>query len=94
MKRYLAILLVLCALLSLAACGAEPAVTSDAPEATDAAVTDSGLDPNTPAWTTHTSAIELEWFVGASWYPYTWGDSLSTKNITEKTSGMMYMTFA
>ena len=29
MKRYLAILLVLCALLSLAACGAEPAVTSD-----------------------------------------------------------------
>lgn len=86
MKRFLAMLLVVCALLSLAACGSEPAVTSsDAPEASATPEADSGLDPNTPAWTTDTSPIELEWFVGASWYPYTWGDSLSTKNITEKT---------
>lgn len=86
MKRFLAMLLVVCALLSLAACGSEPAVTaSDTPDASSTPEADSGLDPNTPAWTTDTSPIELEWFVGASWYPYTWGDSLSTQNITEKT---------
>lgn len=27
----------------------------------------------------------LEWFVGASWYGYTWGESVVSKNITEKT---------
>ena len=60
MKRFLAMLLVVCALLSLAACGSEPAVTaSDAPEASATPEADSGLDPNTPAWTTDTSPIEL-----------------------------------
>lgn len=38
-----------------------------------------------PAWKNNTDPVDLTWFVGASWYPYSWGDSLVSKNITEKT---------
>ena len=38
-----------------------------------------------PAWNNDTSPVDLEWFVGASWYGYTWGESVVSKNITEKT---------
>lgn len=38
-----------------------------------------------PAWKNDTSPVDLEWFVGASWYGYTWGESVVSKNITEKT---------
>lgn len=91
MKKFLALVLVICALLSLAACSnsKDPAEnTPPAPVGDQSKPEDPGTDapdPDTPAWTTDTSPVELEWFVGASWYPYTWGDSLSTKHITEKT---------
>lgn len=37
------------------------------------------------AWKLDTSPVDLTWFVGANWYAHTWGDSLTSKYITEKT---------
>lgn len=77
--------------LSMAACtnnneggapSAEPGNGSKQPEATAAEQT---LNPEEPAWTLDTSPVNLSWFVGASWYPHTWGESLNSKYITEKT---------
>jgi ABC-type sugar transport system, periplasmic component len=42
-------------------------------------------NPDEPAWKLDTSPVELTWFVGANWYPHSWGDSLNSKYITEKT---------
>lgn len=36
-------------------------------------------------WQEDTSPIDLTWFVGASWYGRTWGESFSSKYISEKT---------
>ncbi len=43
------------------------------------------LNPDVAAWQLDTSPVDLTWFVGASWYGRTWGDSLNSKYITEKT---------
>jgi len=43
------------------------------------------LNPDEPAWKLDTSPVDLTWFVGANWYPHSWGDSLASKYITEKT---------
>jgi putative aldouronate transport system substrate-binding protein len=43
------------------------------------------LNPDEPAWKLDTSPIDLTWFVGANWYAHTWGDSLASKYVTEKT---------
>ncbi|GLX69806.1 extracellular solute-binding protein [Paenibacillus glycanilyticus] len=43
------------------------------------------LNPDEPAWKLDTSPVDLSWFVGASWYVHTWGESLNSKYITEKT---------
>lgn len=43
------------------------------------------LNPNEPAWKLDTSPVELSWFVGASWYAHSWGESLTSKYVTEKT---------
>ncbi|MBO9600316.1 MAG: extracellular solute-binding protein [Cohnella sp.] len=40
---------------------------------------------NEAAWKLDTSPVDLTWFVGASWYGRTWGDSLASKYVTEKT---------
>ncbi|WP_020617341.1 extracellular solute-binding protein [Paenibacillus daejeonensis] len=43
------------------------------------------LNPDEPAWSLDTSPIDLTWFVGASWYAHSWGESLASKYVTEKT---------
>lgn len=55
---------------------------SQQPEATPG---DVALNPDEPAWKLDTSPIDLTWFVGASWYAHSWGESLTSKYVTEKT---------
>src|SRR5690606_5719412 len=43
------------------------------------------IDPDEPAWKLDTSPITLSWFVGASWYAHSWGESLASKYVSEKT---------
>ncbi|MHA7963985.1 extracellular solute-binding protein [Paenibacillus sp. CAU 1782] len=52
------------------------------PEATPG---ETALNPDEPAWRLDTSPIDLTWFVGASWYAHSWGESLTSKYVTEKT---------
>jgi putative aldouronate transport system substrate-binding protein len=52
------------------------------PEATPG---EAALNPDEPAWRLDTSPIDLTWFVGASWYAHSWGESLTSKYVTEKT---------
>ena len=93
MKKIVSVLLAAIMIFSLAACakGGGTETTSAAPAQTEAAKTENTEAAETtasadaPAWEKDTSPIDMEWFVGASWYGYTWGDSLSTKHITEKT---------
>ena len=93
MKKLVSVLLAAIMIFSLAACakGGGTETTSAAPAQTEAAKTENTEAAETtasadaPAWEKDTSPIDMEWFVGASWYGYTWGDSLSTKHITEKT---------
>ncbi|MDQ6417825.1 extracellular solute-binding protein [Paenibacillus sp. LHD-117] len=51
----------------------------------EASPTETALNPEEPAWKLDTSPVDLTWFVGASWYPHTWGESLNSKYMTEKT---------
>ena len=93
MKKIVSVLLAAIMIFSLAACakGGGTETTSAAPAQTEAAKTENTeaaettVSADAPAWEKDTSPIDMEWFVGASWYGYTWGDSLSTKHITEKT---------
>ncbi|MFS0725251.1 extracellular solute-binding protein [Paenibacillus sp. 1P07SE] len=59
-----------------------PQPTDTAQQPDDAAVT---LNPDEPAWQLDTSPVDLTWFVGASWYAHSWGESLASKYVTEKT---------
>lgn len=96
MKKYKKILaMLLCAgmLASLAGCGGNGQSAETVQEQDGAAAvqqeetTEEGAaaEADGPAWKKDTSPVDLTWFVGASWYPYTWGDSLVSENITEKT---------
>ncbi|QJD86327.1 extracellular solute-binding protein [Cohnella herbarum] len=42
-------------------------------------------NPDVPAWQLDTSPVDLTWFVGANWYAHTWGESLTSKYVTQKT---------
>lgn len=85
-------LLVLAAILtlSLAACTNSGNSPNNAPSSQPGDQTQQPPDaaapnPDEPAWKLDTSPIELTWFVGANWYAHSWGDSLNSKYITEKT---------
>nr|WP_301953234.1 extracellular solute-binding protein [Paenibacillus tritici] len=43
------------------------------------------MNGDEPAWKLDTSPVDLTWFVGANWYAHTWGESLASKYVTEKT---------
>ena len=62
---------------------AQPSASSQSPSATASGET--APNPDAAAWQLDTSPVDLTWFVGASWYGRTWGDSLNSKYITEKT---------
>lgn len=92
-KKILAALLCTGMVVSLAGCGQdgqsaetkEEQTGTEAVQQEEAAEESAAADVDGPAWQKDTSPVDLTWFVGASWYPYTWGDSLVSKNITEKT---------
>lgn len=90
-KRSLTLLLTAMLSLSLAACSGNSANNESAPtaappaEATAAPQEEAKLNPDEPAWKLDTSPIDLTWFVGANWYAHTWGESLTSKYVTEKT---------
>ena len=98
-KRITAAALAAVMMLSLTACKKDGSKDADSTQTgqaeTSAAVTEGSREETTaagseadaaqPAWKSNTDPVDLSWFVGASWYPYTWGDSLVSRNITEKT---------
>ncbi|MFC9708712.1 extracellular solute-binding protein [Paenibacillus sp. NPDC056933] len=43
------------------------------------------LNPEEPAWKLDTTPVNVTWFVGAEWYGHTWGESLTSKYVTQKT---------
>ncbi|SEN58711.1 extracellular solute-binding protein [Paenibacillus sp. OK076] len=43
------------------------------------------MDPEEPAWKLDTTPVNLTWFVGAEWYGHTWGESLTSEYVTQKT---------
>lgn len=89
-KQYMAIVLAVILTLSLAACtnsgnndnntpASQPANSTQEPQG------EATPNPDAPAWQLDTSPVDLTWFVGANWYAHSWGDSLTSKYITEKT---------
>ncbi len=46
---------------------------------------DNGPSADQPGWMLDTSPVTFKWFLDASWYQFTWGDSAVSKYITEKT---------
>lgn len=56
-----------------------------ASQSAEASAAQPTMNADEAAWKLDTSPVDLSWFVGASWYGRTWGDSLTSKYITEKT---------
>ncbi|MFC3747302.1 extracellular solute-binding protein [Paenibacillus sp. GCM10012306] len=74
--------------LGMAACSNSSNESSPTPQPTDSTQSPPSevkLNPDEPAWKQDTSPVDLTWFVGANWYGQTWGDSLTSKYVTEKT---------
>lgn len=90
-KPFLAIILAVILTLTLAACSSNSANKESAPttapqaDTTPAPQAEATQNPDEPAWKLDTSPIDLTWFVGANWYAHTWGESLASKYVTEKT---------
>lgn len=90
MARRLSLVLVLILSLALTACtgksgGDEGATNKPPAEPPKEQQTEVKLNPDEPAWKLDTSPTDLTWFVGANWYAHSWGESLNSKYITEKT---------
>lgn len=90
-KPFLAMILAVILTLTLAACSNNSANKESAPatapqaDTTTAPQAEATQNPDEPAWKLDTSPIDLTWFVGANWYAHTWGESLASKYVTEKT---------
>ena len=88
-KPSLAIILTIILTLTMAACNNstnnESAPTTQPTNSTQEPQAESTLNPDEPAWSLDTSPVDLTWFVGANWYAHSWGESLTSKYITEKT---------
>ncbi|KHL95844.1 hypothetical protein QW71_10915 [Paenibacillus sp. IHB B 3415] len=90
-KPVLAIILAVILTLTMAACSSNSANKESAPttapqaDTTPAPQAEATQNPDEPAWKLDTSPIDLTWFVGANWYAHTWGESLASKYVTEKT---------
>ncbi|WNS45961.1 extracellular solute-binding protein [Paenibacillus sp. MMS20-IR301] len=91
MKPISAVILALTLTLTMAACSNNSASNESAPtaapqtEATTAPQAETALNPEEAAWPLDTSPVDLTWFVGANWYAHSWGESLASKYVTEKT---------
>lgn len=96
-KQCIAMVLAAILALGMAACAqpqqgqdpsASPLPSASAPVTSQPPQTEpdpSALNPDEAAWPLDISPVDLTWFVGASWYGRTWGESLVSKHITEKT---------
>ncbi|OBZ08350.1 hypothetical protein A8L34_23845 [Bacillus sp. FJAT-27264] len=73
--------------LGTAACSNSSSESSPTPQPTDSTQPPSEvkLNPDEPGWKLDTNPVDLTWFVGANWYGQTWGNSLASKYVTEKT---------
>lgn len=91
LKSLSAIVMALTLTLTTAACSNNSAGNESAPtaapqaEATTAPQAEATQNPDEAAWPLDTSPVDLTWFVGANWYAHTWGESLASKYVTEKT---------
>ncbi|BBI36604.1 extracellular solute-binding protein [Cohnella abietis] len=91
-KQGIALVLTVILVLSMTACAGsksnESKPTSSTPASTQQSEVPSGEstpNPDKAAWQLDTSPVELSWFVGASWYGHSWGKSLASQYVTEKT---------
>ncbi|MNO34272.1 Bacterial extracellular solute-binding protein [compost metagenome] len=87
-KPGLTLVLAIILTLGMAACSNNSANNKPTPQPTDSTsppTSETTLNPDEPAWKLDTSPVDLTWFVGANWYAHTWGDSLVSKYVTEKT---------
>lgn len=88
-KSCMVIALAVILMLVMTACtnseNSENTPTSQPADSTQQPPSESTPSPDEPAWQLDTSPVDLTWFVGANWYAHTWGESLTSKYVTEKT---------
>ncbi|MHA0856995.1 extracellular solute-binding protein [Paenibacillus sp. CMAA1364] len=90
-KSGLTLILSLSLMLGIAACSnsensnSNSNSNSKSEPATEPAPIEVKLNPDEPAWKLDTSPVDLTWFVGANWYAHSWGESLTSQYVTEKT---------
>lgn len=81
-------LLMMCLMSGLAACS-KSEQAKDRGITTKADFTEQSqhfnLNVQEPSWKLDTTPVNLTWFVGAEWYGHTWGESLTSKYVTQKT---------
>ncbi|MCR8658545.1 extracellular solute-binding protein [Paenibacillus sp. T3-5-0-4] len=89
MKQSVALILFVILMLAITACSKSGESGSTPPpvvtEKSETPPSESTLNPDEAAWKLDTSPVDLTWFVGASWYGNNWGESLTSKYVTEKT---------
>lgn len=96
LKTIVAIMLIFILALTIAACtdngkndekkgDNKPTSTTESNSNNEQPSGDATPNPDEPAWQLDTSPVELSWFVGASWYPHSWGENLVSQYVTEKT---------
>ncbi|RXZ83143.1 extracellular solute-binding protein [Paenibacillaceae bacterium] len=89
-KHCIVMALAVILMLSMAACtkSEEKEKTPETKSSTEQPEVTSGEstpNPDEAAWQLDTSPVDLTWFVGASWYGNSWGESLTSRYVTEKT---------
>ncbi|WP_181156141.1 MULTISPECIES: extracellular solute-binding protein [unclassified Paenibacillus] len=87
-SSFILALLMMCLMSGLAACS-ESEQAEDKGASTKADFTEEmqslNLNLDEPSWKLDTTPVNLTWFVGAEWYGHTWGESLTSKYVTQKT---------
>ncbi|MBN2981065.1 extracellular solute-binding protein [Cohnella algarum] len=88
-KQWMAVAMAVVLMLGLAACtGSGSNESTPSPQPSGSSQQPSGEaspNPDEPGWKLDTSPVDLTWFVGANWYAHSWGESLASKYVTEKT---------
>ncbi|MCP1427185.1 putative aldouronate transport system substrate-binding protein [Paenibacillus xylanexedens] len=85
---FITALLMMCLMSGLTACS-ESEQSEDRRASTKVDFTEQiqslNLNLEEPSWKLDTTPVNLTWFVGAEWYGQTWGESLTSKYVTQKT---------